>query len=105
MKKTNYFLKSFISAGGVFAYVSFVSWFLSNAKNIFGPAENTLVIPIFMMLLFVISATVTGLLVLGKPVSLFMSGLKKEAFILLFATIGWLLAFLLAVGLILYYLS
>lgn len=77
-------------------YVLAVAWLLSNGERIFGGQERLLV-PIFMMTLLVVSATVTGLLVLGKPISLYLSGLKKEAFILLFSTIGWLIAFLLSV--------
>jgi hypothetical protein len=54
-----------------------------------------------MLLLFIISASVTGLLVLGKPIHLYLSGLKKEAFVLLFATTGWLVLFLVGITVIL----
>lgn len=93
MTKKDYILKSFINAAGVLVYVLAVAWLLSNGERIFGGQERLLV-PIFMMTLLVVSATVTGLLVLGKPISLYLSGLKREAFVLLFSTIGWLVAFL-----------
>lgn len=93
MKKSEYLVKSFISAAGVFVYVSFVAWLGFNNQAIFGKQISFLV-PLFMLLLFVISASITGLLVLGKPIHLYMNGLKKEAFVLLFATLAWLTVFL-----------
>ncbi|MBI4084954.1 MAG: hypothetical protein HY432_00355 [Candidatus Liptonbacteria bacterium] len=90
MKKSEYLLKSFINAAGVFIYVSAVAWLMFNSQNIFGKDENFL-IPLFVLMLFVISALITGLLILGKPIHLYLSGFKKEAFILLFSTLGWLI--------------
>src|SRR3989344_1697460 len=96
MKKSDYILKSLINALGVFIYVSAVAWVLFNAKDIFGEPPG-LLIPLFLLLLLIISATITGLLVLGKPAYLFLNDSKKEAFILLFATLAWLILFLIAV--------
>ena len=96
MKKTDYILKSFINAGGVLVYVSLVACLMFNGEGIFGQ-EESFIIPVFMLLLLVISASITGLLVLGKPIHLYLSGLKKEAFTLLFSTLGWLVAFLVAI--------
>jgi len=96
MTKKDYIIKSLINAIGVLVYVLAVALLLSSGKNIFGESE-TLLIPIFMMTLLIVSATVTGLLVLGKPIHLYLGGLKKEAFVLLFSTIGWLVAFLIGV--------
>ena len=96
MKKSDFILKSLISAAGVFIYVSAVSWLLYNGQNIFGQSTN-FIVPLFMLLLFVISAAVTGLLVLGKPTHLYLNGFKKEAIVLLFGTLAWLILFLLVV--------
>ena len=100
MRKSEYFFKSLISAVGVFIYVSAVSWMMFNGEEIFGEVSNFLM-PLFLLLLFVISAAITGLLVLGKPVHLYLSGLKKEAFILLFATLAWLVVSLAVVAVVL----
>lgn len=102
MKNTDYIIKSLISAFGTLVYVSAVAWLMINTKSIFGKVpEPNLFIPIFMLLLFIISATVTGLLVLGKPISLYLGGSKKEAIVLLSATLGWLVIFLVAVAIVL----
>ena len=96
MKKSDYILKSFENAGGILAYVSAIAWLFSHAQNIFGNGQS-FIIPLFLLLLFIISASVTGLLVFGKPIMMYMSNLKKEAFILLFATLGWLVVFALLI--------
>lgn len=100
MKKTDYLLKGFMSAAGVFAYVSLVAWLGFNNQMLFGKQANFLG-PLFMLLLFVISASITGLLVLGKPIHLYLSGFKKEAFVLLFTTLAWLAFFIVAVAIVL----
>jgi len=92
MKKSEYILKSLINALGVLVYVSIVAWLLFNGEHIFDDKPSFL-IPLFMLLLFIISASITGLLVLGKPIHLYLSGLKKEAFVFLFATLIWLAIF------------
>ncbi|HPI67226.1 MAG TPA: hypothetical protein PKZ16_01640 [bacterium] len=102
MKKKDYLIKSLISAFSVLVYVSAVAGLLSNTKSLFGEVpEPNLFIPIFMLLLFIISATVTGLLVFGRPIYLYLGGSKKEAIILLLVTLGWLALFLIAVALVL----
>jgi len=96
MKKSEYILKSLINALGVLVYVSIVAWLIFNGEHIFDNKPSFL-IPLFMLLLFIISASITGLLVLGKPIHLYLSGFKKEAFILLFATLIWLAFFVIVI--------
>lgn len=100
MKKLDYFLKSFINAAGVLIYVSAVAWLGFNNQMVFGKPTDFLT-PLFVLLLFVISASITGLLVLGKPIYLYLNGLKKEALTLLFATLAWLVLFLITVVVVL----
>lgn len=52
-------------------------------------------------MLFVISATIMGFLVLGKPLMMYLDGFKKEALKLFYFTVAWLIliAFLVFVGL------
>jgi len=96
MKTPDYLVKSFLNAVGVFVYVSLVAWLMFNNQMIFGKSASFLM-PLFILLLFVISASITGLLVLGKPIHLYLNGYKKEAFTLLFATLAWLTLFLLMI--------
>ncbi|MBU6500867.1 MAG: hypothetical protein KGJ89_01975 [Patescibacteria group bacterium] len=103
MKNHNYFLKSLINAVCVFVYVAGVAWIGFNSQNIFGPQRSSFLDPLFVILLFVISAAITGLLVLGKPILLYLDNHKKEAFTMLFATLAWLVIFLFVVVLGLFF--
>jgi hypothetical protein len=49
--------------------------------------NNTILIPIAMLMLFVFSAAFTGILILGRPVMWYLDGKKKEAIYLLFYTL------------------
>ena len=100
MKTQSIFLKSFLSALGVLLYVSGVALMGFNSQYIFGKDDNFLM-PVFALLLFIVSACVTSLLVLGKPVYLYLEGHKKEAFTLFFSTLGWLVSFLVTLIIIL----
>ncbi|MBI4118264.1 MAG: hypothetical protein HY455_01860 [Parcubacteria group bacterium] len=101
MKYSDYLFKSFVHGSGVFLYVFGVASFLSNAERIFGKHEEGLFVPIFMLLLFIISATITSLLVFGWPVYLYLNNQKKEAIVFLLATLAWLVAFLLLTAFVL----
>jgi len=93
----------FASAAGVLIYISAVSWLISNAEHYFGNVpEPNFLIPVFMLMLFVVSATITGSLVLGKPLLMYIDGQKKEALKLLFCTLAWLvlLLFLVVIALL-----
>lgn len=89
MKKSEYFIKGLINALGVVAYTAAIALFMSNGERIFGNTRSFL-LPLFMLLLLIISASITGLLVLGKPIQLYFNGLKKEAVTLLFTTLALL---------------
>ncbi len=92
MKKSNFYLKSFLCALGTLVYIALVAFLMFNGKNVFGDVSSFM-IPLFMLLLFVISASITGFLVFGNPVQLYLDGYKKEAFTFLFSTISWLILF------------
>ncbi len=96
MKKLEYVVKSFWCAFGAFLYIAGVAWFMFHIQVIFGQTgkPDNFLAPLFALLLFVVSACITGFLVLGKPIQLYLEGLKKEAFLFLSATIAWLVLFL-----------
>ncbi len=84
---------SFLLSCGVTLYILGISWLLMNAENLFGTA-NKIWGPAIMLLLFVFSALVTGLLVLGYPVWLYLEQRKKDAVRLLLCNVGWLFGFI-----------
>jgi len=82
----------YVSAIGLF-------FFYVNKLNL---KSSTPLIPIFMLMLFVFSAALTGTLVFGKPILWYLDGKKKEALSLLAYTLGifFIIALLVFVGLL-----
>jgi hypothetical protein len=62
---------------------------MNNGDSLFGNMDSILG-PVVMLLLFCVSAAVVGLLVFGRPVYLFLTGLRREGIVFMFYTIGWL---------------
>ncbi|MDD5618687.1 MAG: hypothetical protein PHG69_06285 [Candidatus Omnitrophica bacterium] len=92
MKNKKLLFWSFINSAVCFLYVLGIGWFLFNGENIFGKADNFLM-PVALLLLLVVSATITGALILGRPILFYLNGYKSEAVKLLLFTIGWLIIF------------
>ena len=90
--KKEYILKSLRNAVGVLVYISGVALVMFNMEHAFDN-EPSFLVPVLMLLLFVTSAAITGLLVLGKPIMLYLDNQKKEAFTFLIMTLAWLITF------------
>lgn len=88
---------SLLSALGTVVYVAGVAWFMTSAEKGFLGNGKTIWAPIVMLLLLVISAGVTGGLVVGQPVMLYIDGKKKEAVKQFALTLMWLLVILMVV--------
>lgn len=74
----------------VFGYIVLVAWFFQLAPLFFGKVNNNVLAASAFLLLFIFSATVTGALVLGKPILLYLEGAKGDAIELFLYTIGFL---------------
>lgn len=91
-----------LNAFGVVIYVAVIALFFSNAQAMFGPQDpKGPFIPMMMLLLFVVSALITGSLVLWLPAKLLVDGKKAEAGTLLSVTGGTLVLFLAVIVVIL----
>lgn len=88
-----------------FAYVIAVVLFMSGAGKLFGSREPGILAPIGMLMLFVLSAAVMGLLIFGAPVMLYIDGKKKEAVRLVAWTVGSLAAITVCTLLVMTFLS
>lgn len=93
----------FLQSTGLLIYVSLVSLFMLNANHIFGSVTEFFG-PIAFLLLFIISAIISGLLVLGRAGFLFWEKRYKESFTLLGWTLAWAIFYLILVFIFLYYL-
>ena len=81
--------QGFINALGTTAYVCLVVIGIANAERFLG-SDETILIPMTMLMLFILSATITSSLVLGKPILMYLNGQKAEAVKLFLYTVGWL---------------
>lgn len=82
-------LSALLNALGTAVYIAIVALVMQNGERIFGKTDN-MTGPIAILLLFVLSATITSALVLGKPILYYLENKKTEAVKLFFYTIGWL---------------
>jgi len=86
----------FFLALGEAAYIGLVALLMSSAERFFGNTpDNKILAPITFLLLLVLSAAVSGALILGKPVLLYLEGKKEEAVALFGFTLFWLFIFFL----------
>lgn len=97
--------RAFANSLGVAVYVIFVVLLISSLENIFSAEPDSLIFLMAMLLLFICSAAITGFLVFGKPLMLYLDGKKKEAVSLLAYTITFLFLIIIVtfVLLIVYY--
>ena len=73
-------------------YVTVIGLFLPNSSKFFGQTD-TVVTPVAVLLLLVVSVAVMAVLVFGRPVMWYLDGRKKEAVSLVFFTVGFLVLF------------
>ncbi|MBI2448159.1 hypothetical protein HYV44_01180 [Candidatus Microgenomates bacterium] len=94
MQKKNLVLQSFLNALLAVVYISLVALLMSNGEALFGQGDDmTMVGPMMILLILVLSASIMGSLFFAKPVMLYLDGKKKEAVRMLSFTIGWTFIF------------
>jgi len=97
MNNSKITLRAFFDALGVLIYIFLVGSVMIHGEEIFGKVEGIVGMSLFL-LLFVLSASVVGLLVFLKPIQLYLDGMKKEGVKLLISTVGFLLLFAVLIG-------
>lgn len=85
--KNNIIKIAALNALATTAYIVAVASFLFYAPKVFKSGDDTVLIPIVMLMLFVFSAATTGLLLFGRPAFWYLDGKKKEALSLLVSTL------------------
>lgn len=75
--------RAIINSLGTAVYIILVVCLIFSMQRFSSTPDKTILIPIAMLLLFVFSAAITGFLVLGNPIMLYIDGKKKEAISLL----------------------
>lgn len=100
MKNSRLAMTAVLNSLGVAVYIFLVSLVMNNGDKIFGQMTGAIA-PVAFLLLFVFSALVTGGLILGRPIMLYLDGQKKEGLKLLFYTGASLLVLLVLAFLVL----
>jgi hypothetical protein len=96
-KKTSPILISFLQALGAALYCGLVALFFWRGESWFGETTGFWG-PVLILVLFVTSALISALLVLGYPIILFWEKKKtSEAIRLVAYTTGWLVLFVLVI--------
>lgn len=70
--------RSLLNVSGTIGYVAVVATIMQNGERIFG-GMNEILGPIAFLMLFVLSAAITGGLIIGKPVLMYLNNEKKDA--------------------------
>lgn len=89
MKQNNTIVVALAQALGIGVYVFIIALIMRNGQVLFGKMD-TLTGPIVFLLLFVVSAAITGSLILARPAMLYFDNRKSEAVHLFLYTLGWL---------------
>jgi hypothetical protein len=97
MNKISAVKKSLLLALGTTAYVALIAILMVYLQNVI--TGGIAAIALFLMLL-VVSAAICGTLIFGLPIYKMIKGEAREGFKLLGMTIGWLIAVLILVGLV-----
>ncbi len=78
----NPFLNAVYAALYIVGIVSVLSTFVD------GPGEGTILIPMAMLSLFVLSAAIMGLLFVYTPAKMFLDNQREESLVFFFKTVG-----------------
>jgi len=80
---------AFFNALATTFYIIAVGFFMYYGSMAKIGRTNTMLVPITLLLLLVLSAAVTGFLIFGKPAQMYVDGKKKEAVSLLTYTLAF----------------
>lgn len=86
-----------LNALGTVLYIGAVVSFMNFANASKIEKTHSLFAPIVFLMLLVLSASVTGSLIFGRPVLWYMEGKKKQAVSLLISTLGIFLVILIII--------
>jgi len=89
MKDGKIFRYALLHAIGAILYIALVASIIANGEQVLGGVQGPLAGTAFL-LLFVISAAITGMATFGRPLVWFLDGKKREAIMLAIMTVGFM---------------
>lgn len=97
--------KPFLNALGAALYIVVIVSIVWGIGSIFKTQNNTILAPMTMLSLFVLSAAVMGYLFLSESLQLLMEGRKQEAIVFFAKTVGFFACFVLIFAVLLLFFS
>lgn len=85
--------ESFLYSIIAVVYIALVATLMNNGDKIFGKADTIFSVVAFL-LLFTLSVLVVGVLLIGKPLMLYLDGKKKDAIYMVASSTGWMFLYL-----------
>ncbi len=97
--------KPFLNALGAALYIVGIVLVAQAIGSVLKQGHDTIIIPMTMLSLFVLSAAVMGYLFLYEPISLLIEGRKKEAVLFFGKVVGFFACFLLVFVALTFYIT
>ena len=97
----NPFLNAFMALG----YIGLIILIINKTSSIASQTPDTILAPVTMLSLFVLSVAIMGILFLYEPICLFLENQKQQALSFLIKTVGTFACFVVILALLLLYLS
>lgn len=97
----NPYLNAFMALG----YIALIILVINKTSSIASHTPDTLLAPVMMLSLFVLSAAIMGILFVYEPLRLFLENQKQQALSFLLKTVGTFACFVLILATLLLYTS
>lgn len=94
--------KPFLHALGAALYIVIIVFIMQTVSSFLQNQEETFLIPMTMLSLFVLSAAVMGFLFVSEPIYLIIENKKKEAVVFFGKTLGFFACFVLLFAILLF---
>ena len=86
-------------------YIAGIILVISKTSSIAANTPDTILAPVTMLSLFVLSAAIMGILFVYEPLRLFLENQKQQAFLFLIKTVGTFACFVLIIVILLFSIS
>ena len=97
----NPYLNAFMALG----YIALIILVISKTSSIAANTPDTILAPVTMISLFVLSAAIMGILFVYEPLRLSLENQKQQALSFLIKTVGTFACFVVILGVLLFYTS
>ncbi len=97
----NPYLNAFMALG----YIAGIILIVNKTSSIAANTPDTILAPVTMLSLFVLSAAIMGILFVYEPLRLFLENQKQQALSFLLKTVGTFACFVLILAVLLFYTS